>query len=357
MKKVLVAMSGGVDSSVVAALLKKQGFAVQGLFIFFESLDQAAENLNSAKKVAGLLDIPLQTLDLSAEFEKEIIADFVSQYQAGKTPNPCVRCNQYFKFGYLLNYARQNGFDFLATGHYARVVTQAFRPAHFKLITARDKNKDQSYFLYNLNQNILPNILFPLANLKKNQVKKLAKKFGLPVYDKKESFDVCFIRTSLAEFLNSKINSNPGDIVDLKGKILGRHNGLAFYTLGQRQGIKIGGPGPYYVVEKKLAANQLVVTNNKNDARLFSNEILVKNINWISNLEPKLPLKCLAQHRYQTKKSQVEIFKAGQFYQIKYKKPQRAITPGQSIVFYQPLRKLFSRNYEVLGGGVIESCG
>jgi len=361
-------MSGGVDSSVAAALLKKSDFAVQGLFVFFTHSNQTKASHTSAQKVADILNIKLNTLDLSKNFEKEIIQDFISAYKSGNTPNPCIRCNKYFKFGKLLDYAQEKSFDYLATGHYSRIVAPAFRPdssqpklgatKKYKLITARDKTKDQSYFLYNLTQDILPHILFPLGNYLKSEVKKMAKKMNLPVHASKESSDVCFIpNQNTQKFLQEKILAQSGDILNTSGEKIGTHTGLPFYTLGQRQGINIGGTGPYYVISKNFKDNTLIVTNDKNDPKLYSKKIIVKDIHWFSGQEPKLPLKCLAQHRYQSKLFRVEIIKEKNnyvdIYVVKTKKPQRAITPGQSIVFYKPLRRFFNSDFEVLGGGII----
>lgn len=385
-------MSGGVDSSTAAYLLQKSGFDVTGLFVFFQSPEKMAEQLASAKSVADFLNIKLNTLDLSEKFSQEIINDFIAEYKSGNTPNPCIRCNKYFKFGKLLDYTKQNGFDFFATGHYARTLkhlnTKTLKH-NYKLITAKDKSKDQSYFLYNLNSKILSHILFPLGEYYKSDVKKLATEINLPVRQSKESTDVCFIDANLREFLKSRISANPGDIVNTENKKVGEHIGLPFYTLGQRQGIEIGGTGPYYVVKKDFVKNELIVTNDKNDPQLFSTELFVKDINWIFQ-KPDLPIKCLAQHRYQAKMGEVSIlplltkegaggrsnykphpnppliskFSNRKFegegakihaFLVKYKKPQRAITSGQSIVFYKPLRKFFNKDFEVLGGGVIET--
>ena len=354
-EKVLVGMSGGVDSSVSVALLKKQGFEVEGLFVFFQEPEKMINSLNSAKSVAEKLNIKLNILDLSKEFKQEIVQNFVDEYKKGRTPNPCIRCNKYFKFGKLVDYALKNDFDWFATGHYARIYKHfnilTFKQK-YKLVSAKDKSKDQVYFLYNLNQKVLAHVLFPLGNYKKFEVKKMAKKLSFPVHNRKESNDVCFIpNQDTQKFLHEKIENKPGDILDVKGKKVGEHDGLEFYTIGQRKGIKIGGTGPYYVVAKDFKENNLIVTNDKDDARLLKNEIVLENINWISGKEHKLPLRCLAQHRYQTKMFEVGVFKDGNKYIVKTKKPQWAVTPGQSLVLY---KKRLGNKFEVLGGGVIK---
>ncbi len=359
-KKVLVALSGGVDSSVAAALLKKQGCEVLGLHVFLQQNETAKENYQSACQVAEKIGLKLETIDLADEFQKIIIDDFVKSYENGLTPNPCIRCNKYFKFGKWLESAEKMGCNYLATGHYARIKVKSqsagwrTKVKSYRLLNAKDKTKDQSYFLYELGQKELAKVLFPLGELTKKKVKKLAQKWNLPVAQRKESNDVCFLNNlELTEFLKSKIKAEKGAIIDIQGKVRGEHNGLFCYTLGQRQGIKIGGPGPYYVVRKDFEKNRLIVTNNPQDSLLFSSEILVEKINWVSGEEPKLPLKCLATHRYQAKKFPVLVKKENGCYLIKTKKPQRAVTPGQSVVLFQPL--LFSRSAEVLGGGVIVS--
>lgn len=351
-KRILVAMSGGIDSSIAAVLLKKENFEVSGIFVFFQPADRVQESYESAKKAADFLGIPLLTVDLSQEFQNKIIKNFIVEYQKGTTPNPCVWCNKYFKFGELLNYALQNNFDYLATGHYVKIQEKSNKI--YRLITAKDKLKDQSYFLYNLNQDILKHTLFPLGGTTKNKVRKLAQNLKLPVIHKKESNDVCFIENAdVQRFLHEHIPVDKGDIVDTLGRKIGQHSGLPFYTLGQRQGIKIGGTGPYYVVKKDFTSNQLVVTNQINDQALFSDKILIKDVNWVTGQKLVLPLKCWARHRYQAPLFKVEIIKQENNYLVKFNQPQRVVTPGQSLVFYQPVRKIFNKDFEVLSGGVI----
>lgn len=374
LKRVLVAMSGGVDSSLAAALLKKQGYDVTGVFIFFESPKEthnnpksccSLESFQAAKKVARVLNIPIYSLNMTIDFKQEIIDEFVQEYRLGKTPNPCIKCNKLFKFGRLLDVARKSSYDYLATGHYARTKElknkRTKEQSMFKLITAKDKNKDQSYFLYTLTQQKLKHILFPLGNYTKPRVRKLAQKYKLPTYQQKDSSDVCFVNTAdLRGFLKTRINADTGDVVDMSGKKIGQHQGLAFYTLGQRQGIKIGGTGPYYVVAKDLVKNNLIVTNDKNDPALFSDETFIKDAHWVSGKEPKLPLKCLAQHRYQTQRVSVVVNRQGDKYKVKLDQPVRAVTAGQSMVFYKPIGILthfsggiIKKDFEVLGGGII----
>ncbi len=382
-KIVAVAMSGGVDSSVAAALLIKQGFRVFGItmktfcYQTFSCGSKACcgqEGIESAKQVCRILGIPHYTVDVSKEFTKKVIDDFISEYKAGRTPNPCVKCNQFIKFDLLLKLAEKHGAEFLATGHYARIrrkipkskfPTRADGPTGrmgqipiFHLLRGKDKNKDQSYFLCNLNQEQLSKIIFPLGNLKKEEVRDLARKFKLPAAEKPESQEICFVNTNLSEFLSSRINANPGDIVETSGRILGKHHGLAFYTIGQRAGV--GGKGPYYVAKIDKKKNQLVVTNSPKDPIILRDAIMVSRVHWIVNFQfpiPNFQQKFKIQNskskmveiqiRYKSKPAFGQIFNLGKNkVKIMFLKPVFAPAPGQSAVFY--------KGDECLGGGIIE---
>lgn len=353
-KEVIVAMSGGVDSSVAAALLKRArpaprqarygvNFNVTGVFMRLADLPRFKEAEKRAKKVAEILKIPFLSLDLRKEFKKRIIDCFLKEYQKGNTPNPCVVCNKEIKFGLLLEKALALGADFIATGHYARKKKiKRNQKIEYKLLRARDKQKDQSYFLWQLNQKQLRYILFPLGNYTKSQVKKMAQKWNLPVLEK-ESQEICFIPENLDKFLEAKIKAKKGKILTLAGETIGEHKGLAFYTLGQRKGIELPG-GPFYVVAKDLKKNNLIVTPFFNDKALFSKNLIAKNVNWILAETPEFPLKVKAQIRY-GHKAVSAIIKKSKVYEVIFSRPQRAITPGQSVVFY--------KGEELLGGGII----
>ena len=327
-------MSGGVDSSVAAALIKESGAETIGVFmrIYPDSLKGSEKK---ARNIAQILNIPFFVLDFRKEFKKEIINYFLKEYKEGRTPNPCALCNKEIKFGILLKQVKKMKAEFLATGHYARVRAQ-------KLLKAKDKDKDQTYFLWQLEQKKLKHILFPVGGYTKKQVKDLAKEFKLPVLDILESQEVCFIKNTCNDFLLKHLKKNLGDIIDTKGKIIGKHNGLWFYTIGQRKGINISGKRPLYVLRKDIKKNILIVTESKKD--LESKELIVKDINWVSGKAPKLPLSIMAKVRYRTCSSRAKIIKDAK-YKVVFNKPQRAITSGQSIVFY--------KGKELLGGGII----
>lgn len=342
-------MSGGVDSSVAVALLKRQGLDTQGVFLKLFNSDYFKESEKRAKKIAGILGIPFFVLDLRKEFKKKIIDYFIKELQQGKTPNPCVLCNKEIKFGILLDKILKKDADFLATGHYARLSKD------YKLLTAKDKNKDQSYFLWMLNQKQLRHILFPIGNYKKEEVRNLAKKFKLPVFSSRESQEICFIGKDLDNFLRKNFKIKKGDIINTKGEIIEEHQGLWFYTIGQRKAIGLSG-GPYYVLDKNLKKNLLVVTKNEKD--LYKKELIVKNVNWISGKEPRLPMKVKAKIRYRHKHSSavLDCDRKTKNYRLIFNKAQRAITPGQSVVFYSPAEALAKAGkvQELLGGGIIE---
>jgi len=357
-KRIIVAMSGGLDSSVAAALLKKQGYFVIGVFMkFWHSHSEIKENRccsleaeKRARKIAQELNMPFYVLNCSREFKKKVVDYFLEEYRKRGTPNPCVICNKEIKFGFLIKKALEAGADFVATGHYARKVQEPrsrFQKSNpkkiYKLLKAKDKEKDQSYFLWRLNQRQLSRILFPVGDYTKKEVKALARKFKLPVLDIPESQEICFIGNSINSFLKKYLKEKKGDIVDLENKKkIGEHNGLWFYTIGQRKGIK-SSYGPYYVVKKDFKKNLLFVSKNKKD--LFKKKFIVKEVNWISGKCPKMPLEAKVKIRSRHKPRLALIKKTKKGCQIKFQKPQSAITPGQSAVFYN--------NNELIGGGII----
>jgi len=347
--RVLVAMSGGVDSSVVALLLKNKGYDVQGVFLdFFDG----KKNIKDVKEVSKKIGIPLEIISASKYFKKKVIDYFLDELKKGNTPNPCVVCNKEIKFSIMLQKMMELKADWVATGHYARL-RREFPISNFQfpnklktlksktlLLEAADRNKDQSYFLYKLNQKELTKILFPLGDYSKSEVRKMAKKFKLTVHDKKESQDICFIPENGYEtFLKKSLRLKKGKISDNNGSILSIHEGLPLYTIGQRKGIKLGGKGPYYVIRKDFKKNNLIVGNEK---ELFSKKIKLKDINWTSK-KPNFPFKALLRTRYRNPLVSAIIDKDGN---VVFDKAQKSVTSGQSAVFY-------SRNGEVIGGGVI----
>ncbi len=367
-------MSGGVDSSVAAMLMKKQGARVTGMYMRLgipgEDTSEAA-----ARAVCRKLKIDFYPVNLETRFRQEVVDYFVESYKRGITPNPCVKCNALIKFGELLQRARGLGADYLATGHYInnlrfQISDLGFR---YKLLRGADKDKDQSYFLYRLTQDQLRRVVFPLGKYTKDEVRALADKAGLP-YIKKESQDVCFLKQDGKiiehnEYLKQHIKLKPGPIIPLRPsatspwqgeengavEVIGEHQGLPLYTIGQRRGIEVGGTGPYYAAAADYRTNTLWVVNTFDHPALFRDELVLTKVNWISGNEPKLPLQCEAVIRYghtavgcvvQRTNDEGRITKDKNKYSVKFKTPQRAVTPGQSVVFYD--------NDEVLGGGVIE---
>ena len=353
--RVVCAMSGGLDSSVAALLLKRAGFDVIGVFMKFwvapekDGLIGAWNRCCSpeaeirARKVAKILKIPFYVFNFEEEFKKRVVDYFLRGYKEGITPNPCVVCNKEIKFGLLLEKALALDADYIATGHYAKVKKIK---DEFHLLRGKDKNKDQSYFLWMLNQNQLKRILFPIGDYTRTEVENLAKKFKLTfLLNIPKSVEICFIQTTINDFLRKYLKQKPGKIIDINGKIIGEHEGLWFYTIGQRKGLKLPG-GPFYVLDKDLKNNNLIVTKNERD--LYKKELICKNVNWISGKTPKLPLKIKAKIRYRHQLALatiVEELEELKTYKLIFNKPQFAITPGQSVVFY--------KGNEVLGGGVI----
>ena len=339
-------MSGGVDSSVAAALLKRQGDSdVVGIYMKcwqdgeYCTSERDAED---ARLVAEKLDIPFYVFDFTREYREKVFEYMVREYAAGRTPNPDVFCNSEIKFGIFLEKCLALSADCIATGHYVK------KASPVSLSKAVDKNKDQSYFLWRLNQAQLKHVLFPIGDYLKSEVREMAREFGLPTAEKKDSQGLCFVgNVSFDEFLRDFIPKNPGPIMTASGKKVGRHDGFSFYTIGQRNGIGIGGGTPYYVAAKEPATNTLIVAEGSKDEGLFKKEIEVSDINWISNQPQGLPLECEARIRYRQplQKCRIqfgsEAFKLG----VVFDEPQRAVTPGQSAVFY--------KEGELLGGGII----
>jgi tRNA-uridine 2-sulfurtransferase len=350
-KKVVVAMSGGVDSSVAAALLKQQGYDVIGVFMQFwypsgESYGEnrccSLESYHEARAVANVLNIPIHKINFGRQFKKLIVDEFLKEHKSGRTPNPCVACNKFIKFDLLLKYAKTVfGADYLATGHYVKLT---HNKSGYKLSRPKDKAKDQTYFLYNLKQEQLKHLLFPLAGYQKEQVRDLAKKLKLAVHAKKDSQEICFVGASREDFLKRYLKLKPGKIVDTKGDELGIHRGLPLYTVGQRTGLGLSG-GPWYVAQINLKENKLIVTKNAKDKLLGNKEIKCEKISWINSEPQKFPTKCSAQIRYRSKAELCRIEKNGKSFKVIFTKPQHAPAIGQSIVFYE--------KNQLLGGGVI----
>lgn len=333
-------MSGGVDSSVSAALLKRAGFDVTGVYMKQWSPKVLGKECiwkqerQDAMKVAQQLGIKFLTWDFSKKYEREVGRYMIDSYKKGITPNPDVMCNKIIKFGLFFNKAIKSGADFIATGHYAKT-------NNAKLFKAKDKNKDQTYFLWTLSERQLEKTLFPVGGLVKPEVRELAKKFKLHVASKKDSQGVCFIGPlDMKNFLKSYIRPKKGKILSLKGEIIGEHDGVFYYTIGQRHGLGItAGHGPYFVVKKNTEKNVIYVGKEKD---LYTKKTKIKNIHWIEK-PAKFPVLVDARIRYRAPLAKAKLSKTGD---LAFTKPQRAIAPGQSAVFY--------RGNAVLGGGVIE---
>lgn len=348
--RVLVLLSGGVDSAVSAGLLKKQGYEVIGAFLKFwhdpqgrrENACCSLEAQNDARLIAKKLEIPLHFFCFAKEFKKYVVDYFISSYQKGETPNPCIECNRFIKFGLTFKKLEELKADYLATGHYARIKKEG---EVFKLLRAKDKKKDQSYFLWILNQEKLKKILFPLGDYSKEEVRKLAKKWQLPVFKKPESQEVCFISRSLKDFLSRYGKTKKGPILNLKGEKIGEHQGLIFYTLGQRKGLGIPS-GPFYVVKKDFRKNALIVSNSLKDPRLYFTKVRIKKVNWIASKPTTLPLFCQAKIRSLMSFQPAFLKKDQKGYFLEFLQPIFAPAPGQSAVIYL--------QEEVLGGGIIE---
>jgi tRNA-uridine 2-sulfurtransferase len=330
-KKVVVALSGGVDSSVSALLLKKKGFSVVGVFM---RLWKDNKNLSSgeerAKKVCEILDIPFYVVNFEEEFKKRVVDYFLFSLKHGETPNPCVVCNREIKFGMLFEELGKHNADYLSTGHYVRV-------KRGRILKGKDKEKDQSYFLWGLKKELLPRLIFPLGDYKKEKVKRIAGKLNLPTAEAEESQEICFISETINSFLKEMIPDSPGKITDSKGTILGKHDGLFYHTIGQRKGLGFPG-GPYYVLEKDIKNNALIVT--KSEEELCRKELFYKKPNFFREIS--FPFRAKVKIRYRSNPINAIIEKE----RVVFYNKQRAVTPGQSVVFY--------KREELLGGGVIK---
>ncbi len=357
-KRVLVAMSGGVDSSVTAALLKEQGYDVIGVTFHLWGENNDSRNLKSccglasvedACRVAHKIGIPHLVVNMIDFFSHTVVADFINEYARGRTPNPCIRCNEFVKYGVFLKGAERLRADFVATGHYARIVKGSDGLYH--LLRAVDRQKDQSYVLYVLNQSIMAKILLPLGNYTKPQVREIAKRLGLPVHDKPESQEICFVDTGDYRDFLKKMKPDlikPGPIVTEDGKVIGTHMGVAFYTIGQRHGLGISNPSgePLYVVKIDAETNTIVVGRRES---VLTKEAIVEAINWVSGEPPKESIRSRVKHRYRSPEglAWVEPIDKNKV-KVIWDEPQWAVTPGQSAVFYDA-----EVGEEVLGGGII----
>jgi tRNA-specific 2-thiouridylase len=343
--RVIVGMSGGVDSSVSAYLLQQQGYQVEGLFMKNWEEDDGTEyctalaDLADAQAVCDKLGIHLHTANFSAEYWDNVFEHFLKEYRAGRTPNPDVLCNKEIKFKAFLDYALALGADLIATGHYVRRCDEG---GHTYLQKGLDNNKDQSYFLCEVSEDNLRYSLFPVGELNKAEVRRLASDLNLVTKDKKDSTGICFIgERKFKDFLENYLPAQPGDIEAMDGATVGRHAGLMYYTLGQRQGLGIGGipdrpEAPWYVVGKDLKRNVLIVSQGNENEDLFSSELIAQPASWVNQGGPSLPLQCQAKIRYRQADQDctVSALEDGRLL-VRFQRPQRAVTPGQYVVFYQ----------------------
>jgi len=360
---------------VAAALLKEQGHRVVGVFMRqYDYADVKTKNNDflacaqeedrlSALAVAKHLAIPFFSWDFRKVYHEKVVDYLFGEYARGRTPNPDIMCNVHLKFGAFLKRARREGAHYIATGHYARLRREIKneklkikngRRELFHLLKAKDKNKDQTYFLSQLAQKQLPYCVFPVGEYQKSEVREMAKKFGLPTANRKDSQGICFVGdVSMQDFLSSRIPSNPGPVITAKGLQIGTHKGAAYYTIGQRHGLGLlGGENPWYVCAIDIKKNTLLVVQGEKKTDLFSKQLTVKNIHWISGAQVKFPFSCKARIRYRQPLEGCTIFKSqisnlkSQTYNVEFRKAQRAVAPGQYVVFY--------KGQECLGGGIIQ---
>ncbi len=357
MSKVIVGMSGGVDSSVTALRLLEEGHEVTGLFMKNWDEDDGTEyctalrDFEDARQVCDRLGIELQAVNFAAEYWDRVFTHFLEEYRAGRTPNPDILCNKHIKFKAFLDYALDLGAEVIATGHYARVRRHLGR---FELLRGLDGNKDQSYFLYAMGQEALSRTWFPIGHLEKTEVRRIAAAAGFPNHAKKDSTGICFIgERKFRDFLQRYLPARPGPIVTPEGEVIGEHQGLMYYTLGQRQGLGIGGRAggagrPWYVAAKDLERNALVVVQGHDHPLLFRRGLEAGQLEWLAGHPPGDDFRCTAKIRYRQPDQPCRVRRLGEDrLQVTFDQPQRAVTPGQSVVFYD--------GEVCLGGGVIET--
>lgn len=353
--KVVVGMSGGVDSSVTAYLLKEQGYDVVGIFMKnWDEKDEAGvctaeKDYEDVRRVSSQLGIPYYTVNFTKEYWDRVFSYFLDEYKKGRTPNPDVMCNKEIKFKAFLDYALKLGADYIATGHYARV---DYTNNEYKLLRGVDSNKDQTYFLCTLGQYQLSKSMFPIGHLKKSEVRDIAMEEGLITAEKKDSTGICFIgERNFDRFLDTYLPAQPGNIMTLDGKIVGKHTGLMHYTFGQRKGLGIGGIGtgePWFVVDKDLKKNILYVVQGDKHPMLYSNGLMASDLHWVSHRPKNKIFNCTAKFRYRQPDNEVNVnLTDDNKCKVTFKRPQKAITPGQAVVFYD--------GEECLGGGTIDS--
>ncbi len=357
LKHIIVGISGGVDSAVCAYLLKRAGHKVDAIFMKNWEEDDtqeycaATQDLADAERVCEQLDIPLRTVNFSSEYWDHVFKYFLSEHRAGRTPNPDILCNTEIKFKAFLDFSKECGAEFIATGHYARLQHEQ---GHSRLLMAADKNKDQSYFLHGLNQQQLKQSLFPLGEMTKTQVRDIAQQLHLHIHNKKDSTGICFIgERKFSQFLKNYIDINHGDIINTEGLVLGKHEGVNFYTIGQRQGLGIGGLNtsndqPWYVVDKDIENNQLIVAQGNQHPALFNASLKIEHMHWINSsvFDQNKSLQAKIRYRQTPQNCQLRSCNSQSSQLIlDFEQPQRAVTPGQYAVLYD--------QEQCLGGGII----